>query len=1496
MENKNNNNNNNFFDIENNEIQNNQQQTNSNKNEIDFDLTPNNQNQNILPSINNTLNDISEISKLNNTNNTINNTNNNNNNNNSGVNINTLDINKKYNECSNPLEFFIISLCKNMNISIKQSIALLSNNRKYLKILCYKGIKKNFEKVIFWLNDVLNNINLLINLLKSDSENNNKNILMTYATIGIGLNTKNFEVCEYTIKILSYLIIEIGDNNNNFDWIKNEGFNYFNFALFKYLNIKRSIIQCLFFFIKNNFNEFINFLLNRNEIDFLFEIIPFLNDDEYINVFIDNFINNFINTVINNNNNNNFIENNNNLIENNNNLIENNNNLIENNNNLIENNNNLIENNNNNNKIKPPIILNILTYIWIFHSSKISSNKSSLILKYLKYYIRNTVSLNNLNINEMTSISNMFYLLDNLAKIKDQNGPIIYKSLVFLLLEEYNELPKREFLLNNFQNFFYYNLNVPIDILLNPYLKFLNNNIENNNNNNNYDLIDFNFFSVIIGHPRFSAEMAEKLIQFCLKVSIENYYFLKLAIRTMDLIFSVKIIEKDEFVFEKCMKILVDYIKNSIRKFKKNIIVKNKKFNNNNNKSNNVILEMTYDIMLEKYEYVNVNVYDDIVDALDCFRKEKGKFCNALLGLLWFYDDNDDVMLRLEEKYTKKAIIINNNKNNNNNNNNNNVSNILNTTSNNTKNISIISINKTNENNNNNKKLNKRSLSKSKLTVNNTISNKYSFIINIDEEENREKIAIEAIYSKYKNLLKIIYKKIQIENGLASKASILKYFREKKINNNEITLDELSLCVKNCFKININEFNYLQFKNLIIYISYIINIKKKFSYSMSECFYYFMNRLNEIEKNNINKDNNKYLKIINFLRNNLDKEKGILNNNISLPPGFKIVLKTDIKYVQNFPKILNSNFMENYRMCYEILNEIIEKITNSCILENKVEIIKYYDIEIDYNLLKNWSNVIYLNYAKIFNEKYFESFKNNNNNNNNFNVGIEICSIMENICREISKNLGNFSQFLIEKEQKQKLINEKKIEKKKENERKKRQNEIKEQIEKYKKEKEEKKEKENEEKLNEEKEKKKLMKKYLEENKKKNKKILEEINEKKKLKIEEEEKKNLLLKEKEKEQNIKKKEEKKLFFSNQKLKLKEEFQQLKNKNELFSKKKIENDPYNQKLPNVKNQFTKDLKFVEFDKNLIYNLENIINSNNNISNTLKKYDEHLKTIFDIFHINKINLNNDCLFLNEFKEFLINFFILNVLINNEQMNFIFKRISNKNNNNYFNFFNFKTSFLLLIIFAYKNNNNLNINENDIKNLNETKINKFFDYLNFSFPFDRKKIEDFINKNKIMSTKEFYEKQKQLKKEILPYFKGNYLLRPKSQNKIRIKNEINKEISIKRDLSKDAIVKINNNNNNINSRQNSIKLKREEDKSVQEVFKELSSVNDNTTLSNLINNKNNNNNSNVENSKNKEDLNNDDINYSVNTSNSNRKIESNLMKIKTADGKEENWNVQN
>ena len=48
--------------------------------------------------------------------------------NNGSVDINNIDINKNYSQCESTLEFFIISLSKNLNINPKQSVALLSNN------------------------------------------------------------------------------------------------------------------------------------------------------------------------------------------------------------------------------------------------------------------------------------------------------------------------------------------------------------------------------------------------------------------------------------------------------------------------------------------------------------------------------------------------------------------------------------------------------------------------------------------------------------------------------------------------------------------------------------------------------------------------------------------------------------------------------------------------------------------------------------------------------------------------------------------------------------------------------------------------------------------------------------------------------------------------------------------------------------------------------------------------------------------------------------------------------------------------------------------------------------------------------------------------------------------------------------------------------------------------------------------------------------------------
>ena len=86
------------------------------------------------------------------------------------ININKLDPEKKYDHCNSPLEFFIISLCKNLKLKPRQSVALLSNNRKYLSILCNKGTQGNYDQIKKWLYDLDLNLKILTRLLKSYSD------------------------------------------------------------------------------------------------------------------------------------------------------------------------------------------------------------------------------------------------------------------------------------------------------------------------------------------------------------------------------------------------------------------------------------------------------------------------------------------------------------------------------------------------------------------------------------------------------------------------------------------------------------------------------------------------------------------------------------------------------------------------------------------------------------------------------------------------------------------------------------------------------------------------------------------------------------------------------------------------------------------------------------------------------------------------------------------------------------------------------------------------------------------------------------------------------------------------------------------------------------------------------------------------------------------------------------------------------------------------------
>ena len=191
--------------------------------------------------------DISTISKLNTTN--ISNTSN-------GVNVKTLNVNKEYSECESALEFFIISLCKNLNINSRQSIALLSNNRKYLTIMCFKGIKQDFNQVLSWFDDINNNLNILINILKN--LNDEKSISMSFATLGVGIYSKCLEISNISNLIIYNLSKEF---DMDWDWFKNEGLALFMFAIDKHPQIKNKLLETIISLTKGKYNTFMNILL-----------------------------------------------------------------------------------------------------------------------------------------------------------------------------------------------------------------------------------------------------------------------------------------------------------------------------------------------------------------------------------------------------------------------------------------------------------------------------------------------------------------------------------------------------------------------------------------------------------------------------------------------------------------------------------------------------------------------------------------------------------------------------------------------------------------------------------------------------------------------------------------------------------------------------------------------------------------------------------------------------------------------------------------------------------------------------------------------------------------------------------------------------------------------------------------------------------------------------------------------------------------------------------
>ena len=272
------------------------------------------------------------------------------------------------------------------------------------------------------------------------------------------------------------------------------------------------------------------------------------------------------------------------------------------------------------------------------------------------------------------------------------------------------------------------------------------------------------------------------------------------------------------------------------------------------------------------------------------------------------------------------------------------------------------------------------------------------------------------------------------------------------------------------------------------------------------------------------------------------------------------------------------------------------------------------------------------------------------------------------------------------------------------------------------------------------------------------------------------------IKEKQKEEEQKKQlKVYKEILDNVKLKLKEQFELVKQRRLLLKKKQEKENNYEKRKQNPDE--IKEIKdYYEFEKKLNSTMKDLI-EREDIKNVLDKYKQHLKCVYEIYSksgYNKISFfSNISIKENEFKDFLINFTILGLLITVEQMKWIFKKISSEKlkeraNQSYFDYNDFILSICYLSIFSKFNEKNRKILPSDIENTTGETIDNFIQFLGFKIPFNKLEVENFINERRSMDFKNLLKLQKEIKNsEALKDIKGYNGKEHKEEENKEIKN---------------------------------------------------------------------------------------------------------------------------
>ena len=501
------------------------------------------------------------------------------------VDITKLSINTSYEKCTTALEFFIVSLCKNYKIKPSQAIGLLSNNRQYLSVLCKSGINGNYLTINKWLEDLQINFDILLKLiLKFDD-----GVYMAYCIIGTALCSKNLDVSVYAIDLLSQLYKNVG---LNIPWFIKFGINSFIFTFIKHKSKILYFLNSMCDFIQSNEAIFFQEIKNKINSDseyktLIFDIFPTLIPPS-TKIKNKNFITNFQNFILD---------------------------IC-----LHE-------------ETKLSYSVSLLCEGFFNYHEIITDDIENKIILFFKKSIR-SFSSNTYG----STIAKIFVLITKISKSYNQYAPGILKCMVALFIEMYDDIIRREIFLENFGNFLYEQNQVPLDIFFEKYINKIK-------SCNNYNICDFNFLWKIIDHPRFEFNYIINVVNFLLKVFINNNIFNRCAIFIMQKILNdyYPRIDNSQQI-ESLSQILISHINQVLELSLNNI--KNEGEKNNNE----VLLEMSYIIVQNDIGNVNETVKNDIIEYAKQYFFKYENHSGICLGMLKKYQDFSNILNKIEEK------------------------------------------------------------------------------------------------------------------------------------------------------------------------------------------------------------------------------------------------------------------------------------------------------------------------------------------------------------------------------------------------------------------------------------------------------------------------------------------------------------------------------------------------------------------------------------------------------------------------------------------------------------------------------------------------------------------------------------------------------------------------------------------------------------------------------------------------------------------------------